>query len=79
MTSFEETELRLGLPGGGGGSMTSEGGDAAVNPNGKRGYDETMMDLKLKLSSNVQKTKNDQENGGGISDVSRCSINPPPK
>ncbi|KAI3819378.1 hypothetical protein L1987_13208 [Smallanthus sonchifolius] len=80
MTSFDETELRLGLPGGGG-SKTSEAGDAAaVHTNGKRGYDETIMDLKLKLSSDDQQTKKDQENklfcgviAGG------CSINPPAK
>ncbi|CAL4934826.1 unnamed protein product [Urochloa decumbens] len=39
---FEETELRLGLPGGGG----SDAGDAAVAR--KRGFEET-IDLKLKL------------------------------
>ncbi|KAI7726653.1 hypothetical protein M8C21_006121 [Ambrosia artemisiifolia] len=74
MESFDETELRLGLPG--------DGGDAtvAMHTNGKRGYDETVMDLKLKLSSNDQDTKNDQDKkvfcsvvGGG------CSVNPPTK
>ena len=41
---FEETELRLGLPGGGGG-----GGDGeARSSSGKRGFAET-IDLKLKL------------------------------
>ena len=41
---FEETELRLGLPGNGGGG--SEGGEFAR----KRGFSET-VDLKLNLSS----------------------------
>ncbi|XP_076957908.1 auxin-responsive protein IAA16-like [Bidens hawaiensis] len=59
MASFDETELRLGLPGDGG-NKTSEAGDAAaVHTTGKRGYDDTIMDLKLKLSSDDQKTKND--------------------
>ncbi|KAL7584024.1 hypothetical protein Lser_V15G41757 [Lactuca serriola] len=82
MTSFEETELRLGLPGGGGGNKTSEVGDTAVHCNGKRSYDETIMDLKLKLSSDDQETKNDQEKNlfeatGG--DDGNCSVNPPAK
>ncbi|XP_076939089.1 auxin-responsive protein IAA16-like [Bidens hawaiensis] len=59
MASFDETELRLGLPGDGG-NKTKEAGDAAaVHTTGKRGYDDTIMDLKLKLSSDDQKTKND--------------------
>ncbi|KAI3749455.1 hypothetical protein L2E82_20067 [Cichorium intybus] len=84
MASFEETELRLGLPGGGGGvggnKTSDEGGDVVVHSNGKRGYDETIMDLKLKLSSDDKDTKNDQENnffavdGDGV-----CSIHPPAK
>ncbi|KAJ1294472.1 hypothetical protein BS78_01G148800 [Paspalum vaginatum] len=40
---FEETELRLGLPGGG-----SDAGDAAAAAARKRGFEET-IDLKLKL------------------------------
>lgn len=40
---FEETELRLGLPG---------GGDTLKNC-GKRGFEET-IDLKLKLNSSVE-------------------------
>ncbi|KAF8392286.1 hypothetical protein HHK36_022628 [Tetracentron sinense] len=44
---YEETELRLGLPGGGG----SHEGEAAKN-NGKRGFSET-VDLKLNLQSKV--------------------------
>jgi auxin-responsive protein IAA len=44
MINFEETELRLGLPGGSGND-----GEAAKN-SGKRGFSET-VDLKLNLSS----------------------------
>ncbi|KAL6894635.1 hypothetical protein ACP4OV_008733 [Aristida adscensionis] len=40
---FEETELRLGLPGG-----KDAGGEAAARSSGKRGFEET-IDLKLKL------------------------------
>lgn len=59
LINFEETELRLGLPGGkgGGNSSTStitttatEGGIEATKNNGKRGFPET-VDLKLNLSS----------------------------
>jgi auxin-responsive protein IAA len=45
MINFEETELRLGLPGGGGND-----GEAAKINGGKRGFSET-VDLKLNLSS----------------------------
>ncbi|OIV90802.1 hypothetical protein TanjilG_15535 [Lupinus angustifolius] len=55
MINFEETELRLGLP-----------GESAVlkntcNTTGKRGFSETntAMDLKLNLSSSSSTTKND--------------------
>ncbi|KAF5762992.1 putative transcription factor interactor and regulator AUX-IAA family [Helianthus annuus] len=74
--SFDETELRLGLPGNGG-----EGGDAAVHTNGKRGYDETVMDLKLKLSSDDQEsTKNDQDKKLFSTTIGTgCSVNPPAK
>ncbi|KVH94340.1 auxin-responsive protein IAA16-like [Cynara cardunculus var. scolymus] len=85
-TSFDETELRLGLPGGGGGAgggnKTSEGGDAVVHVNGKRGYDETIMDLKLKLSSDDQENKNDTEKNlfaGGDGVDGGCSGDPPAK
>ncbi|KAM3705199.1 hypothetical protein ACB098_03G061900 [Castanea mollissima] len=44
MINFEETELRLGLPGGGGNDAE------AVKNSGKRGFSET-VDLKLNLSS----------------------------
>jgi auxin-responsive protein IAA len=43
---FEETELRLGLPGGGGGGGGD--GEGARSASGKRGFAET-IDLKLKL------------------------------
>ena len=42
---FDETELRLGLPGGG---NDAEEAGAAARSNGKRGFAET-IDLKLKL------------------------------
>lgn len=42
---FEETELRLGLPGGKGDGLSE-----AAKSNGKRGFSET-VDLKLNLSS----------------------------
>ncbi|KAM7521661.1 hypothetical protein LguiA_011563 [Lonicera macranthoides] len=50
---FEETELRLGLPGGGGGGGGGCKNDLgkAINGNGKRGFDETTVDLKLNLLS----------------------------
>jgi auxin-responsive protein IAA len=44
---FEETELRLGLPGGGGGGGQL-GGEGRSSSSGKRGFAET-IDLKLKL------------------------------
>ncbi|KAL5566291.1 hypothetical protein UlMin_029455 [Ulmus minor] len=44
LINFEETELRLGLPGG-----SDAGGESAKN-NGKRGFSET-VDLKLNFSS----------------------------
>ncbi|KAG8389269.1 hypothetical protein BUALT_Bualt02G0211400 [Buddleja alternifolia] len=44
---FEETELRLGLPGGG-----DQKNNVVVNANyGKRGFEETDVDLKLNLST----------------------------
>ncbi|PWA83678.1 auxin-induced protein AUX28 [Artemisia annua] len=72
MTSFDETELRLGLPGDGG-NKTIEGGATAVHNSGKRGYDETIMDLKLKLSSHDQETKIDHDQ------KKHSSTNPPAK
>lgn len=52
MINFEETELRLGLPGG---STTDNGGETPIKTSGgKRGFSETTtnVDLKLNLSSN---------------------------
>ncbi|XP_074566520.1 auxin-responsive protein IAA16-like [Curcuma longa] len=46
---LEETELRLGLPGGGAGEL----GEVAVRNSGKRGFLET-IDLKLKLQTPVE-------------------------
>ncbi|KAL6007329.1 Auxin-responsive protein iaa16 [Asimina triloba] len=51
MLVFEETELRLGLPGGGCGGGND--GDVGKNP-GKRGFSET-VDLKLKLPTAASK------------------------
>uniref|UniRef100_A0A6M2EDH6 Auxin-responsive protein n=1 Tax=Populus davidiana TaxID=266767 RepID=A0A6M2EDH6_9ROSI len=57
MMNFEETELRLGLPGG-----VSNGNDSeAAKSNGKRGFSET-VDLKLNLSTKeTGKDGSDQE------------------
>ncbi|KAK1437298.1 hypothetical protein QVD17_03088 [Tagetes erecta] len=77
MTSFDETELRLGLPGAG--SKTGEVGDTpVVHINGKRGYDETLiMDLKLKLSSDDQQTTDNDQQNKIFSAV--VGVNPPAK
>ncbi|XP_055829294.1 auxin-responsive protein IAA16-like [Solanum dulcamara] len=48
---FEETELRLGLPGGG---RKKGHDDDTYNSNGKRGF----VDLKLNLSSDINNIKN---------------------
>lgn len=48
---FEETELRLGLPGGG--RKKSHDDNDTYNANGKRGF----VDLKLNLSSDVNNIK----------------------
>ncbi|RDX71959.1 Auxin-induced protein AUX28 [Mucuna pruriens] len=50
MINFEETELRLGLPGG----SANDHGELTLKPSGgKRGFSETAsVDLKLNLSSN---------------------------
>uniref|UniRef100_A0A0E0BI34 Auxin-responsive protein n=1 Tax=Oryza glumipatula TaxID=40148 RepID=A0A0E0BI34_9ORYZ len=50
---FDETELRLGLPGAG-------AGDLAARSSGKRGFAET-IDLKLKLQPAVSEEEGDQE------------------
>jgi len=70
MINFEETELRLGLPGGSAGND----GEAAKNGTGKRGFSET-VDLKLNLSS--------KESAGKINEVDhekmkKKSVVPPP-
>ncbi|XP_021892366.1 auxin-responsive protein IAA16 [Carica papaya] len=54
LINFEETELRLGLPGGNG----SEG--ETVKNNGKRGFSET-VDLKLNLSMKDSSNKDEAE------------------
>lgn len=54
LINFEETELRLGLPGGNGSTTTETIRDPEalkLNNNGKRGFSETVVDLKLNLSS----------------------------
>lgn len=55
MINFEQTELRLGLPGGGGGS---DDGEILAGKSGsaKRGFLET-VDLKLNLSSSMGTVK----------------------
>ncbi|GAV75767.1 AUX_IAA domain-containing protein [Cephalotus follicularis] len=53
MIHFEETELRLGLPGGSGNDV----GDTTKN-NGKRGFVECRFDLKLNLS--MKESEKDQ-------------------
>ncbi|XWS64707.1 hypothetical protein CRYUN_Cryun05aG0026500 [Craigia yunnanensis] len=53
MINFEETELRLGLPGGNGND-----GEATKN-NGKRGFSET-VDLKLNLSTTKEAVVDDE-------------------
>lgn len=50
--NLKETELCLGLPGGGGGG-TGEITDQSMRITGKRGFSET-VDLKLNLQSNDQ-------------------------
>ncbi|XP_059438606.1 auxin-responsive protein IAA16 [Corylus avellana] len=54
MINFEETELRLGLPGGSAGND----GELAAKNGGKRGFSET-VDLKLNLSSKESAGKNE--------------------
>lgn len=76
MLNFEATELRLGLPGGGG---VSDG--EAVKNNGKRAFSDT-VDLKLKLSSkesNVDQVENLKDNNNdGVTSPSDSS-KPPAK
>ncbi|KAG5245001.1 auxin-responsive protein [Salix suchowensis] len=56
MINFEETELRLGLPGGAGNGNDVDG----AKSNGKRGFSET-VDLKLNLSTKETGKGGDQE------------------
>ncbi|WVZ91147.1 hypothetical protein U9M48_037352 [Paspalum notatum var. saurae] len=67
---FEETELRLGLPGGGGGGGGGEG--EGRSSSGKRGFAET-IDLKLKLepaavvvNEEDEAAAEDGATGGGV-------------
>ncbi|KAK4482305.1 hypothetical protein RD792_009458 [Penstemon davidsonii] len=66
---FEETELRLGLP-----------GEKSINANyGKRGYSET-VDLKLNLSSKeigLDKTDLNENNLDKVKNCSNDSVKPP--
>ncbi|KAJ6413800.1 hypothetical protein OIU84_006576 [Salix udensis] len=57
MINFEETELRLGLPGGTAGNGNDVDG---AKSNGKRGFSET-VDLKLNLSTKETGKGGDQE------------------
>ncbi|XP_022857015.1 auxin-responsive protein IAA14-like [Olea europaea var. sylvestris] len=73
---FEETELRLGLPGGGG--IVNEDLVKNTNANGKRWYTET-VDLKLNFAlKETEKGENLQEEKNLIS-CSNDSVKPPPK
>ena len=56
MINFEETELRLGLPGGAGNGNDVDGAKSS----GKRGFSET-VDLKLNLSTKETGKGGDQE------------------
>lgn len=55
LINFEETELRLGLPGGNNKNGSKDQEALKINNNGKRGFCETsttgVVDLKLNLSS----------------------------
>ncbi|KAL2507768.1 Auxin-responsive protein IAA16 [Forsythia ovata] len=74
---FEETELRLGLPGGGGGIVNGDFGKN-TNANGKRGYLET-VNLKLNLSlKETEKGENLQKEKNLIS-CSNNAVKPPSK
>lgn len=69
--NFKETELCLGLPGGGG--SVGEG-DMAIKINGKRGFSET-VDLKLNLQSNELSAASDLKESGSAMEKAA----PPPK
>ncbi|KAL6637259.1 hypothetical protein ACP70R_024831 [Stipagrostis hirtigluma subsp. patula] len=68
---FEETELRLGLPGG-----KDAAGDAARSSAGKRGFEET-IDLKLKLEQPAPVEKENDEDDDKAADVA-APVSPPP-
>ncbi|CAA2989188.1 auxin-responsive IAA16 [Olea europaea subsp. europaea] len=65
MIDFEKTELRLGLPGAGGGENE---GETSRNSSGKRGFSET-VDLKLNLNSN-------SSDGNQVEDMKQKNIIP---
>ncbi|XP_022719142.1 auxin-responsive protein IAA16-like [Durio zibethinus] len=69
MINFEETELRLGLPGGNGND-----GETTKN-NGKRGFLET-VDLKLNLSTTKEAMANETEKMKEKSSVAPLSTDP---
>ncbi|XWS57689.1 hypothetical protein CRYUN_Cryun09bG0194800 [Craigia yunnanensis] len=69
MINFEETELRLGLPGGNGND-----GETTKN-NGKRGFSET-VDLKLNLSTTKDAVVNEPEKMREKSSVVPSSTDP---
>lgn len=82
MINFEATELRLGLPGGNGGSSEGGGGGEKAknnNINGmKRGFADTVVDLKLNLSTKesggvdvIEKTKGKSASATGATDLSK--------
>lgn len=86
MINFEATELRLGLPGGNGGSSEGGGGGGGGgekaknnNINGmKRGFADTVVDLKLNLSTKesggvdvIEKTKGKSASATGATDLSK--------
>lgn len=72
---FEETELRLGLPGG---SNEAEEATAAVRSSGKRGYAET-IDLVLKLepaSAAAPPSDYDEEVADGVAASAEAEPSP---
>lgn len=82
---FEETELRLGLPGGKGScsEITGGGPETAKNNGNKRGFSET-VDLKLNLSSKDsgsldQVDKKDKATSVAAAAPSTDSVKPPAK
>nr|AZN28821.1 auxin-responsive protein IAA16 [Fraxinus mandshurica] len=62
---YDETELRLGLPGAGGGGNE---GETSRNSSGKRGFSET-VDLKLNLNSN-------RSDGKQVEDIKQKNLIP---